>query len=139
MYFILIGLKIHLKGCVHTRRDVPLQSTVHTTRPHVTANVGFEEKDPKFREKVEYFFKNENFQTTCCPLGHFLCYQVHWDSETGTAKNKSLNVFFSFRLRNRYCQQQKYQRIFLGIQIILRHHQYSVLARKGLRGCPYIT
>ena len=44
MYFILIGLKIHLKGCVHTRRDVPLQSTVHTTRPHVTANAGFEEK-----------------------------------------------------------------------------------------------
>ena len=125
MYFILIGLKIHLKGCVHTRRDVPLQSTVHTTRPHVTANAGSE-------RELKIFFKSENFQTTCCSLGHFLCYQVHWGYETGTAKNKSLNVFFSFGLRD--CQEQQSQRIiliFLGTQIILRHHQGSVLTRKG--------
>ena len=85
-----------------------------------------------FGERVEDFFKNEIFQTTCCSLGHFLCYQVHWGYETGTAKNKSLNVFFSFRLRD--CQEQQSQRIiliFLGTQIILRHHQCSVLKRKG--------
>ena len=105
MYFILIGLKTHLKGCVHTRRDVPLQSTVHTTRPHVTANAG-SERELKIFSKMNFFKQpvvalvtfsvsryteatRQVLQRTKVSTCFFLL-----DSET--AKNNSLNELFSF-------------------------------------------
>ena len=107
MYFILIGLKIHLKGCVHTRRDVPLQSTVHTTRPHVTANAGSE-------RELKIFSKMKSFKQPVVALVTFsvtryteatrqvlqrtkvsTCF-FRLDSETCTTNNKSLNELFSF-------------------------------------------
>ena len=124
MYFILIGLKIHLKGCVHTRRDVPLQSTVHTTRPHVTANAG-SERELKIFSKMKFFKQ---------PVVALVTFSVtrYTEATRQVLQRTKVFVFFSFRLRD--CQEQQSQRIiliFLWTQIILRHHQGSVLRRKG--------
>ena len=118
MYFILIGLKIHLKGCVHTRRDVPLQSTVHTTRPHVTANAG-SERELKIFSKMNFFKQ---------PVVALVTFSVTRYTEA----TRQVLQRTTFRLRD--CQEQQSQRIiliFLWTQIILRHHQGSVLRRKG--------
>ena len=125
MYFILIGLKTHLKGCVHTRRDVPLQSTVHTTRPHVTANAGSE-------RELKIFSKMKFFKQPVVALVTFSVTRYTEAPRQVLQRTKVSTRFFSFRLRD--CQEQQSQRIiliFLWTQIILRHHKGSVLRRKG--------
>ena len=119
--------------CPHQTRCASSEYRAHYKTPRNCKREFWRKKIPSSERKLNIFSKMKIFKQ---PVVALVTFSVTRYTETPrqVLQRTKVSTCFSFRLRDKYCKGQKSQQIiliFYGFRLFFRHHQCSVLRRKG--------